>query len=252
MTKNPFADPKHPIDYNLKGEDVKLTERKPAQETIPAILPRQSIITASYKDIEFEPHAYRKQGTAKELLYFDKSLERLRTAGFVRHPRPQEAFGLILDGLEKKLAGALADVNNDFFASYGEWLSCAFERQGDKLITYLDPEGLVWKNDKYVKQDFKCADKQEFRIAGKASNEWIPLQEIDTNLITFLYTRPFKDLPEELQKGNRKAHITFPADGTAWPVGRAYDVSRYDVNGNGYCWASRGVRPSRAKNSPSP
>ncbi len=248
MTKNPFADPKHPIDYNLTGEDVKLTERKPAKQETSPVLPRQNIITASYKDIEFEPRAYRKQGTAKELLYFDKSLERLKLTGYERHPRPQEAFGLIIDGLEQKLAGALADVNTDFFTNYGEWLSCAFERQGDKLIAYLDPEGLVWKNDKYVKQDFKFADKQEFSIAGKASNVWIPLQEIDTNLVTFLYTRPFKDLPEELQKGNRKANIAFPADGAAWPVGRVSN-DWYNVI---YCnyGASRGVRPSRAKKSP--
>jgi hypothetical protein len=248
MTKNPFADPKHPIDYNLKGEDVKLTERKPEQPPVPETPKQGMIAAASYKGIEFEQPAYREQGNAdKQLLYFDKSLEHLRAAGFERHARPQEVFGLLIDGLEGKLTGSISDVQKDMLTSYGEWLSLSFERKGPILIAHLDPEGLVWNGKVYVKENFKEHGHYEFNVSGKKSNEWIPLKEFDNKLIEFLYTRPFKDLPKEIREGDRYARIALPPDGTAWPVGRV--SGWYDVGVDGGR-ASRGVRSASAKKSP--
>ncbi len=212
--------------------------------------PTSPLIATSYNDIMFEPLAYREQGeSGKKLLYFNDSLTRLRAAGFERHARPQEAFSLIIDGLEGKLSGSLAEVQNDMFASYGEWLSMAFERQGNVLIAYLDPEGLVWKDNKYVKDSFRFADKQEFDITGKESNKWIPLAEFGDDLVQAVYGRKFKDLPQDMREGNRKAHLALPANETAWPVGRGNFNGRYSVSGFSYL-ASRGVRSSSAKKSP--
>jgi len=216
----------------------------------PAIDPAPSPAISTYLDLEFEPTAHREPGkTDKALLYFDASQQRIISAGYERHARPQEAFGLIIDGLEGKLKGTpLQAVYEDMFKSYGEWLSMAFERQEDILIAHLDPEGLVWNGSAYSKQNFKSSDEKQFDIAGKDSDKWIPLKEFDDTLVQHVYTKPFKELPKEMQEGDRYARIALPADGTIWPVGRVGFVGRYCIDLYYYGRASRGVR--RAKNFP--
>ncbi len=241
--KNPFADPEHPIDYNIRGKDVPEQKGPIVPET-----PKQNrIITASYKDIEFEPLPFLGQGAPEnKLFYFNDSLNRVRSAGFDRHARPQEAFGLIMDCLEEKLVNtSYRNKYTDMISIAGEWFSTAFERQGNILIAYLDPEGLVWNSNTYVKDSsFKFVDKQEFDIAGKLSNTWIPLNEFNDDLLQAVYGRKFKDLPQAMRKGNNKAHMQLPLDNTAWPVGRCY-------RGYGVCgshletWTSRGVRKKK-------
>jgi len=236
---------KEKLEEKLRGK------KGPAPIVEPAIISpvagsAPNSVIAVYNDIEFEPTAYREPGkTDKALLTFDKSLERLNNTGYERHSRPQEVFGLIIDGLEGKLKGtALQAVYEDMFKSYGEWLSLAFERQGDILIAHLDPEGLVWTGSAYAKQNFKSSSEKQFGIHGKESDKWIPLKEFDDALVQHIYTRPFKELPKELQEGDRYARIALPADRTVWPVGRVsvwYVIDVYIIN-----WASRGVR--RAKN----
>ncbi len=243
MTKNPFADPKHPIDYNLTGEDVKLTERKP--EAHPVIeVPQQSIVAASYKDLEFELKAPRK-GNDKETFYFNQSLERLRKAGFQRHPLPHEAFVLILDGLEGKLTGNEQHVKEDMLKSYGEWLSLVFKREGNTLHCYEHPEKIVWV-DKYDFSQMTFTSDKTFPVKGLKSEDYISIKDVakkSPDLVTYLWSRPFDKLPDEIQKN---AGILIPAENTAWPVGRDY-VSRYYVSGYSYDWASRGVRSASAK-----
>jgi len=198
----------------------------------------------AYSGIIFEPTAHY-DGTDKELLTYNQSLTRLQKAGYERHARPQEAFGLIIDGLEGKLTGKLSqlkDVQEDMLNSYGEWLSLAVERKGDVLIAYLDPEGLAWKKDHYAKTSkFNASDKKTLNIAGKNSEEWINLKEFDDEFTKYFYAREFASLPKEIQN---KAQVYLPPEGTIWPVGRDVFSDGYYV-GNG---ASRGVR--RAKNFP--
>jgi hypothetical protein len=229
--------------------DALRKKREQAKEIPPKAPPATAsaspLIATSYNDIVFEPLAYREQGVSeKKLLYFNDSLARLRTAGFERHARPQEVFGLLIDSLEGRLAGSISDVQKDMLTSYGEWMSMAFERKGNTLIAYLDPEGLVWNSNTYVKDSsFKSVDTQEFDIAGKQSNTWIPLDEFSDDLVQAIYGQKFKDLPQDMREGNRKAQMRLPPDGVAWPVGRDGFGGRYSVGGNGCSLgASRGVR----------
>jgi len=214
--------------FNLDDELRREKEEKSAEKAKPAEskakpteTPRQNIIEASYKDIEFEQPAYRKQGEGEDnILSFNDSLTRLKNAGFERHARPQEVFGLLIDGLEGRLNGNLAEVEKDVLTSLGGWMSMAFERKGDILIAHLDPEGLVWDGNRYVKQNFKNNGQQEFSVKGKVSNKGIPLNEFNEDLVRFLYARPFTDLPKEMQTGTL---IALPP-GAAWPVCRGFSV----------------------------
>ena len=219
---------------------------RPATTTTPAtppiVVPRGSSVVL-YKNMEFEHPAYRKAGeTGKTLLTYDASLARLRKAGFERHAHPQEVFGLLIDGLEGKLTVEEKLICDDQLASYGEWLSLAFERQGKRLITYLDPEGLEWKKGKYVKTtNFKCSDTKDFDITAKMSQRYLDLNKFPDDLVQFLYGRSFAALPQEMRKGSKKAQLVLPPDTTAWPVG--FGVFNYCYDVIGYInWASRGVR----------
>ena len=114
----------------------------------------------------------------------------------------------------------------------------AFERQEDKLIVYLDPEGLVHHGSEYVKtKDFKCSDGKEFDIAGINSQNWEKLNKFKEELVEYIYGRKYKDLPDTI----KNACMCLPPKGKVWPVGRgSYDyfsVYAYDY----YVRASRGV-----------
>lgn len=210
--------------------------------------PASPLSVASYTNFTFEHPAYREAGaTEKKLLHYDESLARLRAAGYERHARPQEVFSLLINGLEGKLTGAsqpLAAVKNDILTGYEEWLNLAFERKGAVLVAYLDPEGLVWRKDKYKKDNFTFAEKREFTIGAVESCKWLKLQNFPTTLVEYLYTRPFDKLPKDIQDNGV---LYLPSEKTLWPVGRG-DYG-FGV-GASYDWASRGVRGAAPKNKP--
>lgn len=200
----------------------------------------------NYENIEFETSAYRKPNMqSKGLLTFEQSLERLKQAGFQRHARPQEAFDLMIDGLEGKLSDDLQIINTDMRSSCCEWLSLAFERNGEVLTCYLDPVGLVWKGGKYEQQNFNHSGGFIFNIGGIPYGQWISLDKFRPDFVQFLYRRPFDQLPVEMRKGINRAHVCLPIIG-----GDIYPVVRdgFGVDVYSYCVvASRGVRPAQKK-----
>ena len=214
--------------------------------------PQGLVLSTTYKDVEFEQTTARKQRSThtKQCFYFNDSLSDLKRRGFERHARPQEAFGLVIDGLEGKLTGNPKAIHDDMLASCSEWLSLAFERKGNVLICYLDPEGLAWDKDskKYV-GSVRFSEKRDFDITGKPSQYWVDLKDFNEDFVRFLYGRSFNELPQEMKKGNKTAQACLPPDGVVWPIGR-HDPVEYD--GHGYCYcvmrASRGER-SVQKNS---
>ena len=197
-----------------------------------------------YQDVKFEAKALYK-GNEKELLTYDASLASLRSRGQVRHPRPQEVFSLLIANLEKKLTPEQKSVAEDMLSGYGEWLSAAMERSGDKLTIYTDPEGLAWKGSAYVKQNFKFESKRDFSAAGIPSQQYIDLKEFDANLVKFMYTKKFDQLPQEMQQGGKRAQVYLPPDGQIWPAGRGFFNGGFDIVCN--YGASRGVVPSARK-----
>ncbi len=185
--------------------------------------------------MNLQPLAYRKQGeTEKALVTYDQSLRLLREAGYERHLRPVEAFTFLAEGLEGKLNSKHKKVHDDMLISYGEWLSMAFERQGNTLITYLDPEGLVWDGTKYGKErGFSCSKQKEFDITGKPSQTYLDLNLFDEQLVRYVYGRSFSDLPPKMKEGIFRAGLYLPPDNEVRPVGRGVLGGRFDVGGFG-------------------
>jgi hypothetical protein len=209
------------------------------------------VASGAYKDVVFERLAYREPGKSdKTLSAFDKSLERLRKAGYQRHARPREAFGLVIDGLEGRLTGAAKQVGEDMLVSYGEWLSLAVRPVQGVLHCYFDPENLVGNGAVYAVQGsvLKHAGEQVFPIKGLPLQSWVPLKDValvSPVLVETLWSRPYAKLPGEIQKN---AKLYLPQEGVAWPVGRGYFYG-FDVVGCSFnSRASRGVVVG-AKNS---
>ena len=139
-------------------------------------------------------------------------------------------------------------VHDDLLTNHGEWLSMAMERQGDTLITYLDPEGLVWNGAKYVQErSFTFSKKEEFDITGKASHTFIDLKLFDEQLVRYVYGRAFADLPSEMKEGDRRAQLHLQAEGMVRPVGRGGFGSGFVIGNFFDSWASRGVASVGAK-----
>ena len=221
----------------LKGEELEAARRRFAELCSSS----SSGIAGSYQGLVFEhPVPYDQAGENKVLFIYNQSLERVKAAGFQRHPRPVEAFGLLAESLEGKLTGDLKEVADNMLQSHGEWLSLAVERRGDVLIAQVDPEGLAWKKDEYVKtKKFACTEQREFDVTGKPSGSWIDLKEFNEDFVRFMYGRRFEDLPVAMREGDKRARVALPSEGKVRPVGRVvfyrFYVYYYDV-------ASRGVR----------
>ena len=200
-----------------------------------------------YAGITFEAKA-EYDGSDKKLYNFDQSLSRLKAAGYTRHPRPQEVFGLLIANLENKVTAEQKSIAEDMLNSYSEWFSTAMERNKDKLTIYTDPEGLVWNGSTYVMENFTFESKRDFSIAGIPSTKLVDLNQFGNDLVEFLYTRKFAQLPQAMREDGKRAQLYLPADRQILPAGRGSFSGRFDVSYYYVDRASRGVVPSsRAK-----
>ena len=225
----------------IEGADLEIDEEARRADALKEKVP---IPVVSYKNLQFESRAYRDQGqTEKKLFHYDQSLVRLRHDGFARHARSAEVFSLLCGGLEGKLTPKEKTIADDMLASYGEWISLALERTGNRLIAYVDPEGLVWEENQYVKSSqFRSAEQHEFDITGKNSKKLIDIDLFDAEVVQFLYGRSFDDLPAAMRKGDHQARLYLPYDNTIWPVCRGIiDYNYYAVGSFDTQRSSRGV-----------
>ncbi len=198
------------------------------------------------EEIEFEPKVYGSSPDKYCDYTFNKSLDRIKAAGYLRHARPSEVFSLFIADFENNLPDKQKEIVKDMLKNHGgEWLSMAFERECDTLIAYTDPEGLVFNGD-YVKDNFRFSSRNEFKITEIKSEEWIDLKNFENGLVELLYTRSFDKLPMAMQEGDKSARIYLPPNGVIWPLGRGNVNDYYDVYG--HVWiggASRGIRNNR-------
>ncbi|MDP3640698.1 MAG: hypothetical protein Q8R53_05900 [Nanoarchaeota archaeon] len=214
--------------------DIKLSykrQQKILEELLngPSPDPAPVLGGTSYNDITFEQKAsYNNKD--KQLLTYDQSLARLQAAGHKRHPRPAEAFSLLIASLEEKLSLEQKAVADDMLASCGEWLSAAAQRKGDTLTVYFDPQGLVWDGSRYIERNFLFSEKRDFSLAaGILSNQFVDLSRFSPELVTALYSRLFQQLPQPFREGNRRAQVYLPPDNQIRPVGRGYFNFRFGL-----------------------
>ena len=194
----------------------------------------------SYKDLEWELRSPR-DGNYKRVFLYNDSLERIKKEGGnnARHPYPHEAFSLICDGIEEKLSGDFKRVYDDMYKDFGEWLSMAWQRKGDKIILYADPENLKWDGSKYVIDGKKLiySNENEFPLAKDIPSErWIGLDQFDAGLIQFLYSRPFAQLPKKMRDGDKIVQLYLPHKKTLWPLGGGCGVFGSDYRGRASRW----------------
>ncbi len=217
---------------------------------------------ALYHGLIWEPRAYRKyrskkEETEKKLFTYDKSLEHLIQRGCERHPYPAEVFSLLIDHFEGELPSDLEAIAQDMLKYCGEWFNMAAEREKDVLILSNDPKNLRWgtKYDRYFVdgETIQCTGQREFRIDRMGNlprREWYVayLKDVPEDLVTFLYSKPFDQLPEAMQVvGNRWTQLYLPPEDVIIPVGRG-GFGWSDVYFGG-SRASRGVRRASEANA---
>ncbi len=192
-----------------------------------------------YKDLLIESQVPREGGREFGDFTYSDSLTRLRTAGYQRHLRPAEAFGVIIAGLEGKLTPELQVSPDNTLPSFGEWLSLALEWKRGKgneniLTCYLDPEGLeLGPGTEYVKTSkWNCSEKKEFVVDGILSTGIVNLQKVDHSLVEFLYGRSLADLPWEMSVGNISPSLLYlPNEGELAPV-RLGAFNKFGIDGS--------------------
>ncbi len=203
---------------------------------------KKEILVESYESkVVFEPKAVY-EGNYKKLYSFDESLLALRKRGYERHPRPAEAFDLICRGLEGRLQPEQQAIAEDIWNNYGEWLSLAIRKNGNKLHLYFDPEDIKRDTLSYFSgKNFKYSLEKVYDIESLANMAHInEVNKVNPELVEVLWSRPYAILPDEIRKD---AYFYFPSDGEIWPVGRGGYFDWYGIDGYYFSnRASRGVR----------
>ena len=195
----------------------------------------------SYRDLEWELIAPR-DGKKRILNRFDQSIDRTKGTEW-RHPYPWEVYGLLNDGFNSKLAERFTYVFEDFKNKcYGEWFNLAFYKKGNILVTYLDPEGIIYDGKKYnISGEFKYSEKREFDIGDKKPYYIYDLSTFKEDFIKFIHGCPLTEIHTEI-----KDSIFVPPEDSIWPYGRNYRLSDGSYFLWGYPpnfhWTSRLVR----------
>lgn len=166
-----------------------------------------SSIEYKIKDLLFEPSSPLSELTTpkdKEFFYFNKSLERLKKAGYERHIRPDEFFSLMVSYFSNKGKSPeeKSRVIEDMLTGHGEWLSAAVRRDEKRIILYLDPENVVWNGRTYStkEEDVICSEKLEFEaeLGKELTFNMLDLELRSLDLFEFLCPTLLDSLPNEL------------------------------------------------------
>lgn len=244
------------VVYFIQAPEEQRQQSEEDKQGIPAKLLEQRLRAVPSIDtsLAFEPKAVY-EGGQKKLYASDKSLERLRSIGYARHPLPQEVYCLLIANIEGKLTSEQEAVADDMLNNHGEWFSLAMLRMEDDLWLYYHPELLRWNNVlktyKWEKQKYQrqYSNRSRFTIKKLPSSEVkLSLKDLNTlcpELIEELWTRPFEELPSEIKT---EGSIYLPPEGKIWPAGRRGFDGWFNVDCYSYHYrASRGIRRARKK-----
>ncbi len=231
-----------PLIPQQTGESLSLGVKKTLQQKSTGVSVIEFI---QFNNLIIESRAYNDYGGLKKQLFtFDKSLERIRTAGFLRHLLPCEFFAFVYEGLEGKLTDIGQEVQKNMLESYGEWLSMAFWRVGNTLHCYEHPENLVRVGSEYDASRMTHSGEKTFSLkkgflhSALPSREFIPLRDVASvcpDLVQYLWSREMSQLPSDIKT---RAGLWLHEEGIVWPVGRQF----YDYDVNGYVYGSRASR----------
>ena len=232
-----------------------LTGSKDLEELKKSLLSEEGIKATFLENTEeklaIEEKVLKETNNEKKVYSYNESLERMRKYGYERHLRPNEAFNIIIDALEFPESN-YKEIYKDMMSSSGEWLSLAIERDKDSLICYLDPEFISADYKYLTRRKIKYNQKYAFDIKNiKTSDDEyngfsldpilerrVSLGLLPKELVCFLYTKKFDDLPEIIKN---KGHLLIPDGNIIAPLSRK-GVSIYLASSAEIKNASRGVK----------
>lgn len=235
-------------DADRKKQEAEREKKAKPAPAVPAPIARDDPVYNYYGDVEFDEHV--SQTFVERFIWFGTSFDRIRSTKprfERRHARPKEVFSLLINGIEGKLLDGYAAVYEDMQTTESEFLSLAWERQGNSLTAYLDPKGLRFsKGLCYKTNKFGFTEKKKFDGEGMELR-YIPLDNFSDDFIVYHYSRQFRHLPAKMCIGDDKAKVLLPPDdGHIWPVIRNGGSSIYSITYSPK-GASRGVTVKGAK-----
>ena len=143
-------------------------------------------------------------------LFFTESLERIKEAGFERHPRPAEFLGFLLDYWEGKfeentILTQLAESARDL---RGTWLSAAVElklKHDNCYMFHTDPPNICYdptKGGYYADGVLRHQGGMYFEVDEIPEKGEFETHMLSDRLMRYLYGIGFDKLPFRLQLGN--------------------------------------------------
>lgn len=208
------------------------------------------VIAVSYQDLELQSKK------SKVNLVFNEGQARIIQAGYDRHPLSAEAFSLICAYYDdqksdrKSLTPEQTAIAEDMLSGEGEFFCQAIETKSSKtritatiydLVTALPINAADKAAGKYGYDEngIKYSGKKTFDISDlnlQANNEFSKIYANHDDLIEYLTSRKYADLPEQIQTSGE---IVLPCPGNVWPMGLVFGDVYYFLSQG----VSRGVRP---------
>lgn len=178
--------------------------------------------------LKWEKRCPRNRKRSKKLYFYENSWERIKDFGdSCRHPHADEAFGLLIAGIEGRLIPAeQRNAWTDMQMDRGEWVDDFWERRGKMLYVYPRSEKLV-KNADYYSGDISFIRRLSkpnpvfaAKIGHLHSVQLIELKEFPPEFIKFFYSRLYDELPGAFKGGPRRARISLPPEAVISPISR--------------------------------
>ena len=185
------------VKPSLKALAQRFGNADPSALSQVQVPPQPKAYQMSLSVCEWEPRKTR------DFFTFEDSLARLIEAGYTRHPRPQEVASLLLEYAEKPLTEGQETLTQDIVDGLGEWLSLALYRDGRQLHCYLDPpkkEPGHYRTPRDMRHVI-CKEHREFGFDYTPPEHGdILIKDLPQEMVTYLWTRPFSQLPPMFSK----------------------------------------------------
>ncbi len=185
--------------------------------------------SVKYIDLLIEPLP------SDERISMTKISQGLAEKGYGRPLYPPEVFRILIDYHEKRLPETLRSIVARFNE---EWLGLELRREGDKLSCLFGPYTKPGESfpSAYVGREFD-APCVPYNDAKPGHGTMTNAESLQPDLIKFLFSREYKDLPKEM----KPIYIWIPMEGTTAQVGYLTNDNGITIGPNGNGWRLRGA-----------
>jgi len=165
----------------------------------------------------------------EEMFTFEGNMKRLKEKRYHRNMTPTEYTYLMLTYFEKKSTPEHSVFASKLFLRH-EWLAMAWRVEEDTLICYINPVGIIPKDEssneyEVAQRGFSCYKAYQFVVRGYGDflQRKFPLSEALGNVQDFskkIYGVPFEDLTPYSHEyhGKNEPTINLPPQGRLEPV----------------------------------